>query len=92
MPEDYNAPKALARKELEYHLSKLQDKPFSQKVKLRGEFNHHKDVYKSMGVPLNRTPPKKRPEVGEIHDGKAFKPSHPGKAGHNKCLGKFPEY
>jgi hypothetical protein len=39
-----------------------------------------------------RTPPKAKPVVGEIHDGKNFRPSNPGKNGHNKCLGKFPEY
>ena len=30
MVDDYNNPKILAHKELEYHWSKLQDKPFSQ--------------------------------------------------------------
>lgn len=30
--------------------------------------------------------------MGEIHDGKNFRPSQPGKVGHNKCLAPFPEY
>merc|ERR1711990_1262137 len=29
VPDDYNAPKKLARKELDYHLSKLQEQNFS---------------------------------------------------------------
>lgn len=90
--DDYNAPKAIARKELDYHLSKLQDKPFSNKVKLRGNFNHDKEVYEWKADARLRTPPKKKPVMGEIHDGKNFRPSNPGKNGHNKCLAPFPEY
>lgn len=32
MHDDFNAPKKLARKELDYHLSKLQEKNFSNRV------------------------------------------------------------
>jgi hypothetical protein len=45
-----------------------------------------------MGDARTRTPPKRKAPMGEIHDGKNFRPSHPGKAGYNKCLAPFPEY
>ena len=48
---DYDAGKKLALKEREYHMSKLQDKPFSQQCRrLRnGVFNSHKNVFDIKG-------------------------------------------
>lgn len=45
MADDYNAPKKLARKELDYHLSKLQEANFSQRVRPMGLFNPSKVVF-----------------------------------------------
>ena len=96
MPDDFNAPKILARKELDYHLTKLETvgggKPFSQRAKLIGNFNKDKEVFSWMSDARIRTPPKRQPVMGEIHDGKNFRPSHPAKGGNNKCLAPFPEY
>ena len=96
MSEDYNAPKKLARKELDYHLSKLEavggGKPFKNKVAEIGDFNDILQVYDWRRDAQVRTPPKRRPACGEIHDGKNFKPSHPAKHGYNKTLKPFPEY
>jgi hypothetical protein len=45
MEDDYDIKKKLLAKELEYHNSKVQEKPFSQKAKAWGFFNSHKDVH-----------------------------------------------
>jgi len=47
MEDDYNRPRELAKKERLYHESKIQDKPFSQRVKPQGEFNATEAVYGS---------------------------------------------
>lgn len=39
MEDDYNRPRQLAKKEREFHQSKLQDKPFSQRAKGTATFN-----------------------------------------------------
>lgn len=39
MPDEYERKRELERKELEEHHKKLQEKPFSQKVKGRETFN-----------------------------------------------------
>ena len=40
--DDYNRPKEMARLEREYHYSKLQEKPFSQRVKKKDTFNSNR--------------------------------------------------
>ena len=47
LKDDYDHPKVLAQKEREYHLSKRQDKPFSQRAKTlnNGVFNQPKGIY-----------------------------------------------
>jgi len=45
LPDDYNAPKKLARKELDYHLSKLQEANFSQRARPKALFNSNQSVY-----------------------------------------------
>jgi len=94
MADDYNHPRVLARKELDYHLSKLQDVNFRNRAKSTDVFNHAKDVYdikdhiKSKPVPERK---KNQVELG-IHD-KPFFPSAPPKTGIiAKTIGKFPEY
>ena len=44
MEDDYNRPKYFAAAEREYHYSKLQDKPFSQRAKKTDTFNTHKQI------------------------------------------------
>lgn len=97
--DDYNAAKKLAKKELEYHHSMVQEKPFSQKAKHTDFFNNHRQVYEENP----RVPEKKKVEKAVIPEGeegyipplhdKPFKPSHPTKRGKIKgTLEKFPQY
>jgi hypothetical protein len=96
MADDYNAPKKLARKELDYHLNKLvtahDSKNFSNKVHplYEGLFNRAKDVYDLKTEIKARNIVVRKPTEAE-HD-KPFKPSHPPRVGHNKTLMTFPEY
>lgn len=90
LPDDYDAKKKLTAKEREYHLSKIQEKPFSQRAKHTETFNKPKEVY-AEDPPI---PPKKvkQPEpLPELHD-KPFKPANPSKKGYKATLNKFPEY
>lgn len=61
MPDDYDRPKALALEASEYHRSKLQDKPFSQRAKsLRfGLFNAQAEVY-ALREDIKARPPLER--------------------------------
>ena len=88
--DPYDNKKVLAKKELEKHKSLLQEKPFSQRVKPRFNFNSDKEVYgEDVKIP-HRPPPEKKKPLME-HD-KPFAPSHPAKKGYNKTLDKFPVY
>lgn len=49
MPDDYNYPKKLARKELDYHLSKLQEVNFKNRVTPLPYFNNARQVYDNCG-------------------------------------------
>ena len=95
--DDYNVQKKMVRKELDYHNSKLQDKPFSQQAKRNpyGTFMHPKDQYKHIPAP----PLKPAKSVAVLQaDGKPlaplhdynFKPSGPGKKA--VTIGKFPSF
>ena len=92
--DEFNRPKEFALKELHYHQSKLQDKPFSQRAKSLkfGLFNASKNVYDL------REDIKDRPKLAEImvevgHE-RAFRPSHPPKKGVHcmTTISKFPQY
>lgn len=88
--DDYNRPKQLASKELEYHKSKVQEQPFRQRVPGIPLFNSHKAVL-GEDKPM---PPKAEPEAkppAMEHD-RPFKPSHPPREGYNKTLAPFPTY
>lgn len=76
MPDDYNYPKVLARKELDYHLSKLQDVNFKNRAKSTDLFNSHKVVYDVMDhIKAKEAPPRKKNQVEMgIHD-VPFRPS-----------------
>ena len=45
MPDDYNYPKTLAKKEFEEAKKLMQEKPFSQRAKTIGVFNKNLQVY-----------------------------------------------
>ena len=94
MVDDYNNPKILAHKELEYHWSKLQDKPFSQQAKKlnNGVFNQPKDIY-DIRDDIKESPKAVR-EVNKVEHERPFKPSHPSKKGPGAqaTIEKFPEY
>lgn len=96
----YGNKKKTIKQELEYHHSKVQEKPFSQQAKRLkfGTFNNPKDVYGE-----DRPMPPKREKVSQsaaalpdvepvepLHD-KAFKPSGPKKSIH-PTIGGFPPY
>lgn len=71
--DPYDRKKEIARKEREEHLKKLQEKPFSQKVKGTETFNDIKQAYGEDRV----YPPRKAPEPRKplmTHD-MPFKPS-----------------
>lgn len=89
MEDDYNRPKALAIKEREIHMSKVQELPFRQRVGKLDYFNSHKKVLEE-DVPI---PPKKEKAKPTVEDDRPpFKPSHPPKTGYNKSIAKFPQY
>lgn len=97
--DDYNIAKKLAKKDMEYHHSMVQEKPFSQKAKHTDMFNSFRQVYEENP----KIPARKMPEPvvelnkdGEpkepLHD-KPFKPSQPSKKGIIKgTLERFPAY
>lgn len=80
----------MERKELEEHHKKLQEKPFSQRVKGRETFNDIKDILgENPPIPPRKASAPRPPLM--THD-VPFKPSHPPRVGYNKTLGKFPTY
>ena len=88
--DDYNRPKEFANAEREYHYSKLQEKPFSQRVRKKDTFNSHKEILEENPMIPHRAPkPKTAPALE--HD-KPFRPSHPPRTGYNKTLARFPLY
>ena len=88
--DDYNRPKLFAAAEREYHYSKLQEKPFSQKCRKKDTFNSNRQLLEENPMIPHRAPkPKTAPALE--HD-KPFRPSHPPRKGHNKTLAAFPKY
>ena len=88
--DPFGRKRELDKKELQEHYAKLQEKPFSQKVKGRDTFQTHKDAYGEDRVYVARKPVGKRLPL-MTHE-YPFKPSHPPRKGYNKTLDKFPEY
>jgi hypothetical protein len=95
MEDEYDRRRKFVKEEMEYHRSKLQDKPFSQQAKRLafGTFGHPSEVFGPADVPLKPAPLKTSASAANalpsIHD-HAFKPANPGKK--NRILGKFPEF
>jgi Domain of unknown function (DUF4586) len=88
--DPFDNKKLIEKKELEEHHKKLQDKPFSQKVKGRETFATVVQAFGEDRVYPQRPEPKKR-EPLMTHD-YAFKPSHPPRRGYNKTIAPFPPY
>lgn len=91
MEDDYNIKKKLARKELEEHKKKMQEKPFSQRIKPVATFSNIEETYgEDRKYPEKKPKPKEKPQVEHPAP---FKPSNPPKRGVvDKTLDKFPEY
>ena len=90
MPDNYERRKELQRLERVEHEKKVQDKPFSQKVKPKETFTTVKEVFGEDRVyPQRKVHEKRKPLM--LHD-QPFKPSNPPKKGYNGCLDKFPPY
>lgn len=88
--DPYNRRRELERKEREEHYKKLQEKPFSQRVKHKETFATIKEQFgEDPPVPARKAPEKRQPLM--THD-EPFYPSHPPKKGYNKTLDKFPPY
>ena len=90
LPEPFERKRELEKKELQEHHSKMQEKPFSQKVKGRETFATIKEAFGEDRPYPPRTPPSKRQPL-MTHE-VPFKPSNPPKRGYNKTLDKFPPY
>ena len=90
--DDYNSPQKIAHEQRMYHLSKLQEKPFSQQAKKlnKGTFNKDKDIYDLCENIKERVPVVR--EVNKVDHERAFRPSQPGKKGVTGTIEKFPEY
>jgi len=86
----FDRPKELAHKERLAGAALMQDKPFSQKAKKTHLFNSMKNVI-GEDVPIPERPVKEKSE-NPMKDERAFKPSHPPRAGNHGTLAPFPYY
>lgn len=90
-PDPYDNKKALAKKDLEMHKAKMQEKPFSCRVKPRGNFANDKEAYgEDVHIPQKKVIPPRPPLM--THDA-PFRPSHPPKKDLiRKTISQFPAY
>ncbi len=91
MPDEYDSAKLIVTKEFKSAKLLEQEKPWSSKVKLRGDFNGPKQVFgEDVLIPHKLAAVEREP--GVVHDA-AFKPPlKPSRSGYNCTLSKFPEY
>ena len=76
---------------MKQHQAKLQERPFSQRVRSQALFNTNKEVI-GEDVPLPHRPVTKRVYTGVTHDAN-FRPNiKPPRSGYNCTIAKFPEY
>lgn len=102
--DDYNRKKALLKKEMDFHHSKVQEKPWSQQAKKLtfGTFNNPIDVigtgkdvpsYQAAKPPMPKVmKPSESAKVVQLeplHD-RAFRPGNPAKRGNQSTIAKFP--
>jgi len=90
-PDPYDHKKELAKKELEEHKAKCQEKPFSQKVRPKGNFSTDLQAYgEDVQIPARKPKPARPPLMTHDHP---FKPSHPPKKDAvRKTISAFPPY
>ena len=88
--DDYNIKKKIATEEREYHMSKVQDAPFSQRARKKDLFWSHKQTYMEDPPVPAREVPKKEVEAYD-HD-RAMRLGGKGKSGHSGAFEKYPEY
>lgn len=92
MKDEYDRKRELARKELEESKKKMQEKPFSQRIKPVDAFNSIEKTYGEEGLVFPKKKPARKPQPQVEHPA-PFKPSNPPKkAITDKTLAKFPEY
>lgn len=92
MKDEYDMKRDLARKEHIESQKKMQEKPFSQRIKGVDTFGTVQEVFGEEGCTFKpkKPPAKTKPQVE--HD-KPFKPSNPPKRGIvDKTIAKFPDY
>ena len=92
MKDEYDRKKELASKDLEESKKKMQEKPFSQRIKPSSTFNTIEEAYGEEGLTFKKKKPTRVPKPQVEHTG-PFRPSNPPKKGVvDKTLAKFPEY
>jgi hypothetical protein len=92
MTDEYDRKKEIATKEHKESQKKMQEKPFSQRIKQTGAFNSIEEAYGEEGLTFKaKKPPAK--DLPQVEHDKPFKPSNPAKKGVlEKTLAGFPEY
>ena len=90
LPDPYDYGKEQERKAFKEAQEKLQEKPFSQRVRSMPQFATIKEVYgENPPIPPRAPPAKPQPPY---YQEVPFKPSKPPRSGYNCSLAKFPEY
>ena len=92
MKDEYDRKKEIARKELKDSQAKMQEKPFSQRIKPVATFGKDEEVFGEEGMTFKAKKPPAKPKPQVEHD-KPFRPSNPPKKGIvDKTLARFPEH
>lgn len=92
MKDEYDRKRELARQELFESQKKMQEKPFSQRIKPVDAFNNIESVYGEEGLTFKPKKPPAKPKPQVEHPG-PFKPSNPAKKSViDKTLARFPEH
>lgn len=92
MKDEYDRKKDLAREELEESKKKMQEKPFSQRIKPQATFSNVETTYGEEGLTFKKKKPARKAKPQVEHSG-PFRPSNPPKKGIvDKTLQKFPDY
>lgn len=89
--DEFDYGKVVRKKELEDHWSKMQEKPFSQKVRLQPTFNKPAAVY-GEDVPIKARPASSKVKGNHFEHERAWRPSKPPRSGIYCTLAKHPEF
>ncbi|CAI2374510.1 unnamed protein product [Moneuplotes crassus] len=90
--DEYDRKKELASEELKESRKKMQEKPFSQRIKPQATFSNVQEAYGEEGMKFPKKKPQRKAKPQVEHPG-PFKPSNPPKKGvTDKTLQAFPEY